>query len=317
MFQTNFSNTNDGDCFVRGSDGKVGVSTTGYTSVGISGNLWYRIVVVANLRDGNSDSNYADNYYKIYINGTERLSTVSSSGIASRMSLYGSGSSNPFVLFFADENGEDANIHITAIAALEGIVSPSVVAALGSVPTIPFPVQLTNFSGEADKAGAKLRWAVENERDMAAYHIERSQDLSNWTAIGEQQPAFQYAAKGQYTFVDQNALPGLQYYRLRMENLDGSFIYSPVVKIRTGAETLAHISPSIVHSHAIIQWTENMPENTMIRVFSLDGRQAIVQNVEIARGQKSLELDVRSLSSGVYYLTLDQAPAICLKFVKQ
>ena len=58
FYQTDPSNTSDGDCFINTS-GNIGTATTGYTSFVVSSNVWYRLVISVSLNHS----------YKYYLDG--------------------------------------------------------------------------------------------------------------------------------------------------------------------------------------------------------------------------------------------------------
>ena len=98
LYQTNISNSNDGDCFVA-TDGTIGVGDTGYSSSAVSSQTWYRIVISV---DNGS-------FYRIYVDGTLwKEGTIQP--VDGRFSL------DPQILFFADESGEDYPIICTNLA---------------------------------------------------------------------------------------------------------------------------------------------------------------------------------------------------------
>jgi hypothetical protein len=115
LFQTNISNSNDGDCFIA-TDGTIGVADTGYSSIAISSETWYRIVVSVDN----------DSFYRIYVNGTLwKEGTV--------QPLDGRFSLDPEILFFADDNGDDYPIICTNIAIWGKALTTAQVGELGTV----------------------------------------------------------------------------------------------------------------------------------------------------------------------------------------
>lgn len=130
FFQTDTTNQNDGECFIRpntGSNpGRIGTATTGYTPISINTNQWYRLVISVNL----------GNYYRYYLNG-QLILDGNNQDIDDRFSL------NPQVLFFADNDQEDDTIDIASVAIFDTCLSNSEVANLGTVdPCILYPMSL-------------------------------------------------------------------------------------------------------------------------------------------------------------------------------
>jgi hypothetical protein len=106
FFQTDISNTNDGDAFIN-TNGNIGVALTGYSSYAILPNEWYRLIISADL--GSS--------YKYYLDG-QLLRDGGAQLLNGRFSLYPSSNGNQ-VLLFADEDGEDNPIDVAQAAIFD------------------------------------------------------------------------------------------------------------------------------------------------------------------------------------------------------
>ncbi|MDR1896085.1 MAG: carbohydrate-binding protein [Prevotellaceae bacterium] len=116
LYQTTVTNDDDGDLFIRGNDGRIGIGDIGYSSEGsVPANTWSRVILSVNA-----------NSYNIHVNGE----FVHSSAISadSRFALDPNG-----VLLFADEDGEDAPISVSKVAIWNRALTPLEVAALGGL----------------------------------------------------------------------------------------------------------------------------------------------------------------------------------------
>ncbi len=113
FFQTDQSNTSDGDCFIN-KTGNIGTSVTGYSASAVSADKWYRLVVSVKL--GTS--------YRYYIDGNLINDGVSQS-IDGRFSL------DKTLLLFADDDGEDGTLTIAEVSLYDGALDDAAVAALG------------------------------------------------------------------------------------------------------------------------------------------------------------------------------------------
>jgi hypothetical protein len=130
FFQTDSTNANDGECFIRPSSGSnpggIGTATTGYTTNPIKPNVWYRLMISVNL----------NNFYRYYINGTLVLEGDTQE-VDDRFALL------PQVLFFADNNNEDDTIDIASIAIFDTCLSTNEIAKIGSIePCIANPPKI-------------------------------------------------------------------------------------------------------------------------------------------------------------------------------
>lgn len=113
FFQTNQSNSNDGDMFINPND-QIGISGTGYTGFSLKANKWYRIVITVDL--GSS--------LRYYIDGKLALDGIS-------QTVDGTYSLDPTLLFFADDNGEDNLIYVAQVAMFSTSLTSAEVKGLG------------------------------------------------------------------------------------------------------------------------------------------------------------------------------------------
>lgn len=119
--QTNDANANDGDSFISPA-GAIGVGDTGYSADGVvQANTWYRLAIVTDLIGGGVD---------YYLNG-ELIKDGGGAGKDNRFSLYTTNDSTPWVLLFADNDGDDADITVSTVIFYNSALTPQNVSALG------------------------------------------------------------------------------------------------------------------------------------------------------------------------------------------
>ena len=105
------------------------------------------------------------------------------------------------------------------------------------------PVELLYFKGKALDAGNLLQWSTGSESGSEAFIVERSPDLSAFRPIARVTAAGDSWTPLSYEFTDREAPAGLSYYRLRIEDLDGSHRYSDVVPLQRGIGITIHPNP--------------------------------------------------------------------------
>lgn len=162
FFQTDTTNANDGECFIRPITGskpaRIGTATTGYTPDSINANQWYRLVISVNL----------NNFYRYYINGKLWLEGDTQE-VDGRFALL------PQILFFADNDKEDDTIDVASVAIFDTCLSSKDIAKIGTIePCIANPPKVNlgidttlcaNFTLNLD-AGAnyiKYQWSTGNK----------------------------------------------------------------------------------------------------------------------------------------------------------
>ena len=91
------------------------------------------------------------------------------------------------------------------------------------------PVQLLEFRAVIQQESVSLRWKTATEKNNLGFDIERSIDAHNWLPVGFVPGHGTSAAGHAYHFHDQYPQNGVNYYRLKQLDFDGSFEYSPIV----------------------------------------------------------------------------------------
>ena len=98
--------------------------------------------------------------------------------------------------------------------------------------TIGLPVDLISFTGKNRGAENVLLWRTATETNLAYYSVERSNDGRTFQAIGKIVPATANSeTEKQYTYSDSNPWKGINYYRLKIMDVDGQYEYSKTIVI--------------------------------------------------------------------------------------
>lgn len=106
----------------------------------------------------------------------------------------------------------------------------------------PLPVELVDFTAEANGDGALLAWHTASEKNSAYFAVERSTDGREFTKIGQRAGQGSKSTATAYTFQDDkltsaSAHPLTTYYRLRQVDTNGAASYSPVRSITLGLQS--------------------------------------------------------------------------------
>jgi F5/8 type C domain len=124
FFQTDTTNSNDGDYFISpGEDWGVGSISYASNPGGAFSvpDTWYRVVLSVDQGSG-------DQFFRLYIDGV-LIHTHGNSGTDGRHSLYAD--PDVAVLLFADENGEDPEIHCSTVAIWDRPLTAEEIVVLG------------------------------------------------------------------------------------------------------------------------------------------------------------------------------------------
>ena len=144
-------------------------------------------------------------------------------------------SSSPWI--FQGENTTTPTTSGTGTAnivsvGLSGITSFSDFAVgIGSAP-ITLPVKLAKFSAKPESNSVLLTWETLTELNSDKFIVERSTDGILFLPIGDVKAKGNAIQQISYSLRDKNPQGGVNYYRLKQVDLDGSFEYSDIVPVK-------------------------------------------------------------------------------------
>jgi hypothetical protein len=97
------------------------------------------------------------------------------------------------------------------------------------------PIKLLSFIGNASDGKVLLNWKTTDQVGFGHFEVERSTDGTSFSVIGNQESSDANVIENSYSYEDY-LLPrnGILFYRLKMVDLDGSFTYSPIVRVEIG-----------------------------------------------------------------------------------
>ena len=104
------------------------------------------------------------------------------------------------------------------------------------------PVKLLTFTVVKEGNSARLDWSTTEETSTRDFIIERSKDAKNWTRIGQKSAAGESEALLNYDFTDTAPFSDVNYYRLKMTDLDDTFSYSNIRSVKVESITAYFLS---------------------------------------------------------------------------
>ena len=150
---------------------------------------------------------------------------------------------------------------------------------------VVLPLTLTNFSGKLAKDHAVLNWNTEQEENTSSFDIEHSTDGIQFVSVGNVKAAGNSQLNRAYTFTHEKLATGNNYYRLKMNDADGKFTYSPIVKIEwTGGKQGFSVYPNpVTGNHFFITIAAGTTLPLSFRI--IDGYGKSVQRYSLRRTQ--------------------------------
>jgi len=176
------------------------------------------------------------------------------------------------------------------------------------------PVTLAEFTGRYQENSILLNWEISESDNSSHFEVER---LTKGGAA-QTLTAVKSTGTGNYQWADSHPLPGVNYYRLKAVDLDGSFSYSSVIAVLNQRLPLkAGIFPNPVSETALVELEAVDSGAVNIKVVNAMGM-AVMRSLHEARaGKNEIPLRLERIPAGVYFLEIRQNGQIStLRFVK-
>lgn len=161
-------------------------------------------------------------------------------------------------------------------------------AAMGTV----LPVTLESFDARKAGTDATLEWNVSASSHFSHFEIERGNASSSFETIGIE---YLKSDVAKYGFTDTKPLAGINLYRLKLVDQDGSFSYSAVQNLRfeAGAALSVYPNPAI---NTVYVAAEN---GATISLMTVSG--SVIQAPLNHEGSRT-RIDVSGVPSGLYLI---------------
>lgn len=164
------------------------------------------------------------------------------------------------------------------------------------------PVEFTRFEVQPKEDMVELAWATATEINNDFFQIEHSRDGVQFKSVGKVKGEGTTTEFKEYHFMHRDPVEGTNYYRLKQVDFDGAFQYSEVTVIEMDSRTGGiQIFPNPAVNRATIRMSER-PEKVRFSLTNLLGQGFDLQPI---RHDGGWELDLNSLSKGIYILKLD------------
>ncbi|MBK6539704.1 MAG: hypothetical protein IPG10_00145 [Flavobacteriales bacterium] len=110
---------------------------------------------------------------------------------------------------------------------------------------ITLPLELIDLRATAETDGVQVEWSTGSEEETLSFGLEHGTNNSAWEVIGTLSAAGYSQSVIDYALKHSTPARGTNYYRLRMVDMDGNEVLSPMVSAQwTGSDAVIHPNPS-------------------------------------------------------------------------
>jgi hypothetical protein len=171
------------------------------------------------------------------------------------------------------------------------------------------PVELASFTAELSGNDAILNWTTASELNNQGFEIEHSTDNQNFSKIGFV-PGFGTTTEMKsYSFRVSDISAGVQYYRLKQIDFDGTTtIYNSVEVTGPVPNTfvLNQNHPNPFNPSTTISFSLPVEANVTIKLFNMLGQEVVkITAGSFQSGNHNIDFKAENLTSGAYIYTLE------------
>jgi trimeric autotransporter adhesin len=185
---------------------------------------------------------------------------------------------------------------------------------------IPLPAELVSLNAVVNGNNVLLSWSTASETNNQGFEIHKTVNSpqsvvgsEQWNIIGFVEGNGTTTEMHSYSFIDVNPFSGKSYYRLKQIDFDGSFEYSQTIEVDVNVPlnfALEQNYPNPFNPATNIKFSLPVESEVTIKIFNLLGQEvAEAVNGNYAAGSHTVAIDGSSLSSGLYFYTINAVGA--------
>ncbi|HLI93537.1 MAG TPA: T9SS type A sorting domain-containing protein [Puia sp.] len=165
------------------------------------------------------------------------------------------------------------------------------------------PSLLLSFTGSADGSCADLAWVTENETNSRWFVVERAGADGGFDSIAVVM-GINNGNTTNYSFSDENMLPGTNCYRLREVDMGGVQRFSKVIRLENGQSAADRMGLYPNPAVATINYTvtASASQEVLVQIYSLTGVMVSSSQQELQAGSNLETVSINNLRAGNYVL---------------
>jgi hypothetical protein len=179
-----------------------------------------------------------------------------------------------------------------------GLTSISKVVQVPFTPSLP--VTLISFTVDKEVQSSVLLWTTSEEVNSDRFEVEHRGEAQKWQQVGTIMASGDSKLVRNYRFLHPEPVRGVNYYRLKMVDIDGTVAYSRIRSVDFDANLQASVYPNPASDKIRIKLAGAVAgEVSKVKIYNFNG-----EEVYTANGIMQDEIDVSNLTSGAYVVSI-------------
>ncbi len=197
--------------------------------------------------------------------------------------------------------GNSENIEICNTVVWQASYGPVTTPTIYGTYFSPLPITLLAFNAQQKNNSVYVTWATSSEVNNDYFTLEHSKDGENFKAIKNIKGAGFSNEVLNYNYLHDKPFIGINYYRLKQTDFDGTFTYSDIIAVNVKSiENKLSVYPNPVSNQQFTVSGLSQEEEYTISLCDLNGR--VIKSIQT---DDSHEINFRietELSNGIYFV---------------
>ncbi len=161
------------------------------------------------------------------------------------------------------------------------------------------PISIVDFTATKQTKVVDVNWQTSTEQNSSYFDVEFSRDGSKFESIGKVNAAGTSSSVKTYALIHTSPVNGVNYYRLKMVDVDGTFKYSTVRTVKFSSTKTINIMPNPTVDRVYITSNDGGMLQS-VGLYSINGKLLqLVNNFVLGRS-----IDLSSYAPSIYILKL-------------
>ncbi len=169
------------------------------------------------------------------------------------------------------------------------------------------PVELTDYYINEKEKTVSINWEVAFELNSDYFEIQHSTKNSDWNVLGKIKTEKISLIPKKYQFTHNTPLPGINYYRIKQVDLDGTYLFFPTLAWKNKKTNAFILSPNPVENSIRIENEFN--PSAFYQIMDQNGKILKEGNLD----NNNSIINIHELNVGIYWISINGNPK---KFIK-
>lgn len=199
-------------------------------------------------------------------------------------------------------------------SAYEFAIQKNVAASFGDqrftlafAPLTTLPLSFVDFKVNKVLQTAELSWSTADEVYNDFFEVERSTDGKTFLVLKKVEPQPSTGAINNYKSVDDKPFKGVNYYRIKQTDKDGTYSFSKLQSIdfsdlrATTTDAAIQIYPNPTENYLFLSTIKKDSQAVNLRIIDMNG---VVKKSFVFKTEDEIKLNVEDLASGLYMVEM-------------